>query len=113
MDQTGHTTLAEWSAADADSTQESIAVFREELGHAWAIPELYAARGAKVLRSPAARDQQAEAVALGLLGDLLDHRERDFARRTGLVIEPGELGIWLLAPSGAILIRPGGRRAHS
>ena len=82
------------------------------VGHAWAIPELYANRGAKVARTPRALDPQAEGVALGLLGDLLDHRARDLHGRTGMAVEPGRLGIWLLAPSGAILIRPGGRRAQ-
>lgn len=81
-------------------------------GHAWAIPELYAARGAKVLRRRDAVDPGAEHVALGLLGDLLDDRARKLARETGLVIEPGRMGVWLLAPSGAMLVRPGGRRVH-
>ena len=31
MDRTGHTTLAEWSAADRDSVQAAVAAFREEL----------------------------------------------------------------------------------
>ncbi|MFL5820650.1 MAG: hypothetical protein ACJ76S_08210 [Solirubrobacteraceae bacterium] len=31
MDRTGHTTLAEWSAADSDSIQAAVAAFREEL----------------------------------------------------------------------------------
>jgi hypothetical protein len=82
------------------------------LGHAWAIPELYAARGAKVVRRRAAPDRCAEAVALGLLGDLLDHAGRDFLHRTGLVLESGRLGLWLLAPAGALLVRPGGRVVH-
>ena len=90
------------------------------LGHAWAIPELYAARGAKVVRSRGPQDCRAEAVALGaeavalgFLGDLLDHRGREFVERTGLVLEASSLGVWLLAPSGALLVRPGGRRVHS
>lgn len=82
------------------------------LGHAWAIPELYAARGAKVIRRRAAADREAEAVALGLLGDLLDHRARDFLVRTGLVLEQAGLGVWLLAPAGALLVPPGGRLVH-
>lgn len=80
------------------------------LGHAWAIPELYAARGAKVIRGQNASDRGAEAVALGLLGDLLDHRARDFLGRTGMVCEEAGLGVWLLASAGAVLIPPGGRR---
>ena len=82
------------------------------LGHAWAIPELYAARGAKVIRRRDAGDAEAETVALGLLGDLLDHRARDFLRRHGTVLEQAGLGLWLLAPEGAVLLPPGGRRVH-
>jgi len=82
------------------------------LGHAWAIPELYAARGAKVTRFRGAQNQPAEAVAAGLLGDLVGHKARDLWWRTGLTMERGRLGIWLLAPSGAILVLPGGRRVQ-
>jgi hypothetical protein len=52
-------------------------------------------------------------VALGLLGDLLGHRERDLMARTGLTLERGRLGIWLLGERGALLMRPGGRRLDS
>ena len=31
MDRTGHTTLAEWSAADADAVEAAAAAFREQL----------------------------------------------------------------------------------
>ena len=31
MDHTGHTTLAEWSAADAESVDAAVAAFRREL----------------------------------------------------------------------------------
>src|SRR5579864_7826326 len=46
--------------------------------HAWAIPELYAARGAGVLKpgrgaGAGSSAAAAEGVALGLLGDLLPH----------------------------------------
>lgn len=82
------------------------------LGHAWAIPELYAARGAKVIRRRDGPDRDAESVALGLLGDLLDHRAREFLGQTGLVLEQAGLGMWLLAPAGALLVPPGGRRVH-
>ena len=30
--------------------------------------------------------------------------------RTGLVLEPGALGVWLVGEAGALLVRPGGRR---
>lgn len=83
------------------------------LAHAWAIPELYAARGAGVVRRdrpPDGRDG-AERVAVGFLGDLVGHSERALHRDTGLVLEAGELGIWLVGQQGAIVVRPGGRRA--
>jgi hypothetical protein len=82
------------------------------LAHAWVIPELYAARGAGVLRRNSARDPAAERVALGLLGDLIDHRARELQARTGLVIERGRLGVWTLSEAGALLVRPGGRRVN-
>ena len=61
------------------------------LAQAWIIPELYAARGAKVLRAPrpprnAAADRKAA--------------------------ERGGLGTWVLGEAGAVLVRPGGRRVH-
>jgi hypothetical protein len=31
MDQTGHTTLAEWTAGDPDATEAAVAAFRAEL----------------------------------------------------------------------------------
>ena len=82
------------------------------LGHAWAIPELYAARGARVARGVGPADQPAEAVAAGLLGDLIGHRARDLWRQTSLVLERGRLGAWLVGPSGAMLVSRGGRRVH-
>ncbi len=89
------------------------------LAHAWAIPELYAARGAAVLRrrpgSSRVADgssESAERVAVGFLGDLVDHDRRELHRRTGLVLERGELGVWLLGDGGALLVRPGGRRVN-
>jgi len=82
------------------------------LVHAWVIPELYAARGAGVLRAGRSEDPRAERIALGLLGDLLDHRARELHEQTGLVPERGRLGIWLVGEAGALLVRPGGRRVH-
>jgi hypothetical protein len=55
----------------------------------------------------------AETVALGLLGDLLGHRERELMSRSGLALQRGRLGIWLLGERGALLVRPGGRRIFS
>jgi hypothetical protein len=80
--------------------------------HAWVIPELYAARGAGVVRAGRGEGNGAERVALGLLGDLVDHRARDLHARTGLVPERGRLGVWLVGEAGALLVRPGGRRVH-
>jgi hypothetical protein len=80
--------------------------------HAWAIPELYAARGAGVLRPRRRLDDPAERRALGLLGDLLDHRTRALLDSTGLVLERGRLGVWLVGEAGALLVRHGGHRVH-
>lgn len=88
------------------------------LAHAWFIPELYAARGAGVMRAPgtarggAVATLDAETRALGLLGDLVGHDARELLTRTGLVLEGGALGTWLVGPAGALLVRPGGRRVQ-
>jgi hypothetical protein len=82
------------------------------LVHAWMIPELYAARGANVVRRRRLSSQQAERVAVGLLGDLVGHDPRELHRRTGLVLERGALGVWLVGEAGALLVRPRGRRVH-
>lgn len=84
------------------------------VAHAWIIPALYAQRGANVVR-PRRRDggegnAAAQRAALGLLGDLVDHRARDLHAATGLVLERGRLGVWLVGEAGALLVRPGGRR---
>jgi len=86
----------------------ALAVF----AHAWIIPELYAFRGASVVRPKGPRNARSEPVAQGLLGDLLDHRPRELQRRTGLALEPGEMGVWLVGEAGALLVRDGGRRVH-
>ena len=82
------------------------------LAHAWVIPELYASRGANVIRPrPPARARE-EQVSIGLLGDLLGHDARELRRTTGLVLERGRLGVWLIGEAGALLVGPGGRRVH-
>jgi hypothetical protein len=87
------------------------------LAHAWAIPELYAKRGANVLKPPRAwpprrpADAGPERVAAGLLGDLVSHSARETFARTGVVTERGAFGVWALGQAGAVLVRPGGRRA--
>jgi hypothetical protein len=85
------------------------------LAFAWAIPALYAARGAGVLRPLRRRDPVSEGAqrrALGLLGDLVGHEARELSARTGLVVERGAFGAWLVGPAGALLVRPGGRRVE-
>jgi hypothetical protein len=80
--------------------------------HAWVIPELYARRGANVVRRRPRAGEAAESRALGLLGDLLNHDARDLFTETGLVLERGRLGVWLVSEAGALLVRDGGRRVH-
>jgi hypothetical protein len=82
------------------------------LAHAWAIPELYANRGAKVVKPRARGDAGAESVALGLLGDLVGREAFELHAATGLVIERGRLGVWLVGEAGALLVRGRGRRVH-
>lgn len=85
------------------------------LAFAWAIPALYAKRGADVMRPPrrhAAGGDGAEQRALGFLGDLVGHRARELVSRTGLVVERGRFGVWVVGPAGALLVRPGGRRVQ-
>ena len=79
--------------------------------HAWVIPELYAQRGANVVRPKRSRaPKDAEARSVGLLGDLVGHEARELHASTGLVLERGRLGAWLVGPAGALLVRPGARR---
>ena len=82
------------------------------LAHAWIIPELYAYRGVGVVRPKRPRNQPAEPIAQGLLGDLLGHHSRELQRETGLALERGRLGVWLVGEAGALLLPPGGRRVH-
>ncbi len=80
------------------------------LAHAWFIPWIQARRGAQQvtpLGNPASGPEQ---VAIGLLGDLLDHTERDLLLRSGLALHRGRLGVWLVGERGAFLVRGAGRR---
>ena len=84
--------------------------------HAWAVPSLQARRGARSVvpigseRSAAGGDDGgAGRVALGLLGDLVGHRERGLLTATGLALQRGRLGTWLVGEQGAFLVRPAGR----
>jgi hypothetical protein len=91
----------------------AVPVTLASFAHAWVIPELYAHRGANVVRPKAPRaGATAERVSVGLLGDLIGHEARDLHARTGLVLERAGLGVWLIGPAGALLVRPGGRRVH-
>ncbi|MGH2955036.1 MAG: hypothetical protein ACRDK9_13670 [Solirubrobacterales bacterium] len=87
--------------------------------HAFGVPWLQARRGARQVvaigreRSSGRRgdaDRPAERVALGLLGDLVAHEQRELLAATGLMVEAGELGVWALGENGAFLVRAGGRR---
>jgi hypothetical protein len=88
----------------------AVAVSLASFAHAWVIPMLYAARGANVLRPRERQDPGAERTALGLLGDLLDHDARALQASTGLVVERGRLGVWVVGEAGAALITSRGRR---
>jgi hypothetical protein len=88
--------------------------------HAWAIPMLYGRRAGRAVmpigserRAAAGGASEPERVAVGLLGDLLGHAERELMLRTGLAMQRGALGVWLLGEKGALLVRPGGRRVDS
>ncbi len=78
------------------------------LAHAWIIPELYAQRGANVLRPRGRKADGPEQRSVGLLGDLVGHEARGLHMSTGLVPEPGRLGTWLVGEAGAALV-PGRR----
>jgi hypothetical protein len=79
------------------------------LAHAWIIPALYAQRGANVVRPRSKTGAAAESTALGLLGDLVGHDARELHAQTGLILERGRLGTWLVGEAGALLFR--GRKA--
>jgi hypothetical protein len=82
------------------------------LGHAIAVLHLQARRGARGVKPIGDAVTGPERTALGLLGDLVGHDARELLSRTGLALESGRLGAWLVGQEGAILIRPGGHRVH-
>ena len=82
------------------------------LALAWIVPSLYANRGATTLRPKGPRHELAEPVAQGFLGDLLGHEARELHQRTGLAVEPGRLGTWIVGEGGAAVVTDGGRRVH-
>ena len=69
--------------------------------------------GSERSQSGLAAGPAAEGVALGLLGDLVGHRERELLRESGLAVERGRFGVWVVGERGALLVRPGGRRVDS
>jgi hypothetical protein len=82
------------------------------LGHGLAVLHLQARRGARGVKPIGAAGGGPERRALGLLGDLVGHDARRLLQETGLALERRRLGTWLIGQEGAILVRPGGRRAH-
>ena len=49
----------------------------------------------------------------GCWGIWSGHEERELLARTGLALERGSLGVWLVGEQGALLVEPPGRRIHS
>jgi hypothetical protein len=78
--------------------------------HAWLIPWIQARRGGDQVTALPSAASGPERVAIGLLGDLLGHEVRSLLLDSGLVLERGQLGIWLVGSSGALLVRSSGRR---
>jgi hypothetical protein len=82
------------------------------VAHGLAVLHVQARRGARGVKPLGAAADEPERTALGLLGDLVGHGSRDLLARTGLALERGRLGAWLIGQEGAVLVRPGGRRVH-
>jgi hypothetical protein len=82
------------------------------VGHAIAVLHLQARRGARGVKPIGSAETGPERTALGLLGDLVGHQERELLGETGLALQRGRLGAWLVGQEGAILVRPGGHRVH-
>jgi hypothetical protein len=82
------------------------------LGHGIAVLHLQARRGARGVKPIGSADGAADRRALGLLGDLVGHNARELLEETGLALEQGRLGAWLVGQEGAILVWPGGHRVH-
>ena len=87
--------------------------------HGWAICRMQPGRGVRGVAAigsersaapGAGAGGSAQRMALGLLGDLVGHRERELLQRTGLALHRGRLGAWLVGEQGAIMVRAGGRR---
>ena len=50
MDRSGHTTLAEWTVADSESTEQAVSAFRRELDNGMLASATRADRTAEVVR---------------------------------------------------------------
>ena len=82
------------------------------LGHGIAVLHLQARRGARGVKPLGETRSAAERTALGLLGDLVGHDARQVLEDTGLALQRGRLGTWLVGQEGAVLVRSGGHRVH-
>jgi hypothetical protein len=82
------------------------------LGHGLAVLHLQARRGARGVKPIGEAGDRVERTAIGFLGDLVGHEARELLAATGLALERGRLGAWLVGQEGAILVRPGGHRVH-
>jgi hypothetical protein len=82
------------------------------LGHGIAVHHLQARRGARGVKPMTAAGDSSERTALGLLADLVGGDARELLTETGLALQRGRLGAWLVGQEGAILVRPGGHRVH-
>src|SRR5215204_989206 len=82
------------------------------LGHGIAVLHLQVRRGARGVKAISEASDRAERTAIGLLGDLVGHEARELLTETGLALERGRLGAWLVGQEGAVLVRPGGHRVH-
>ena len=86
------------------------------LAHAWIIPGLYAARGGheRSLRTGTSPASPMTGLTRrsGCSAICVDHRERELLAETGLALERGRLGTWVVGELGAVLVAPGGRRVY-
>src|SRR3954468_9585721 len=70
------------------------------VGHAIAVLHLQAHRGARGVKPISSAQTGPERTALGLLGALVGHQERELLRETGLPLQRGRLGWWLIGQEG-------------
>ena len=82
------------------------------LAHGIAVLHVQARRGARGVKPIGEPSDAPSAKALGLLGDLVGHEARALLDETGLALETGAMGAWLVGQEGAVLVRPGGHRVH-